>query len=133
MIERDGALDAVARDPLAVPKIQHSMGDGWGHAAVEKQATRWADNVSEIIKSLATPEGGGKGAESLQNGVKDKVSKKVDEEVEQVQKTGNKSKEEGDEQSRKQMATELYAQPAMRILGGLVDKWERIAKWVLMS
>ena len=74
---------------------------------------------------MSTP-GGGSGGSS-------KVGKEVTEEVNGVVVRGidrDRTVELGEGASKKEMAIALYGQPLMRIIGGIADKWERVAKCV---
>ncbi len=94
-----------------------------GPAATESQANEWAGSIQGLFTSMITPSGGGGSGGNA----------KVVEEVNGVMvKNMEKRKEmgDGDEEvvNKKDVAVEMYGKPAMRIIGGLADKWERAAK-----
>ncbi|WRT66641.1 uncharacterized protein IL334_003600 [Kwoniella shivajii] len=96
--------------------------DASGLSASEDKANKWADSVTQVITSFATPGGGGKGGQN--------VEKQVTEEVNGVIVKDMRKKEDVNDmkdKSDKEKAIILYARPTMRIIGGLADKWERIA------
>jgi len=105
----------------------HGDEAGVGPAATEAAANQWVKSMQGLLKSIASPTGGGEGA--------DKIGKLVSEEVngvmvqdmrrEQALDGGN----EDEPVDKKALTIEQYGKPAMRIIGGLADKWERIAKW----
>lgn len=64
----------------------------------------------------------------MQKTVSDNLQGKIDKDIVRAQDSGQKSEKEADGQSRKEMAVQMYALPAMRVISGLVDKWERVAK-----
>jgi hypothetical protein len=124
------AIDAAHADPTSAPTVQHSATKGYNPAAVEGQAAKAADTATQMIQQLATGTGGGKVAGKAQETVTNDIQGKLDRDIERARTSGQKSDKEGDEQSRKEMAIQMYAEPAMKVISGLVDKWERIAKWV---
>ena len=92
--------------------------DSPGIAATQTQAMQWAQSIQDMFTSA------GDGGE--------KVSEMVSEEINGVIVRDMKMKKEidgGDEHlEKKDIAVEFYGKPAMRIIGGLADKYERIAK-----
>lgn len=75
--------------------------------------------------SLFSPGGKktGKGQE-----VMEKAEEKVNGVMVQDMKHQAHSEQGADDMGKKEMAVEVYGKPGMRILGGLIDKWERVAK-----
>ena len=92
--------------------------DSTGPAATQGEATQWAKSLQDMVTSA-----GGQGG---------KVSEMVAEEVNGVLVRDMKRKKEigelDEDSTKKDVAVELYGKPAMRIIGGLADKYERIAK-----
>nr|XP_031858990.1 uncharacterized protein CI109_005658 [Kwoniella shandongensis]KAA5526062.1 hypothetical protein CI109_005658 [Kwoniella shandongensis] len=90
----------------------------WSPSATESKASEWASTMRDTLTSLTNPAGGAKGFES-----------QVTEEVNGVMVSDMKKKEDSElkDKSTKDKAIALYGKPAMRIIGGLADKWERIA------
>ncbi|WVR09709.1 hypothetical protein IAU60_006785 [Kwoniella sp. DSM 27419] len=94
-------------------------------ASSEKAAANWADTMEEVITSMTMP--GRSGAvHDVESQLTDKVQAVLQEDMEKKDSVGDL---EGLKDRDK--AIELYARPAMRIIGGLADKWERVAKDLL--
>lgn len=107
------------------PKAPHRT-DVWGPAASEDKAADWADIVIDLMKATALPK------ETTNEGVQE-VKDTADREingvmVKDMKKRGETGEKETKEKSKKELAIDLYGQPAMRVVAGLADKWERIAK-----
>lgn len=99
----------------------------WGPAGSEAKATGWAQNIQEVIKSLTTPKGGEKEAKTITQGAQSAVEAHLQGDMKKREDAGNL--DEGDaELKKKDKAVKLYAQPGLRFIGGLSDKWERVAK-----
>lgn len=77
--------------------------------------------MQSTLISITTPgktSGGEAGDKAMQevNGVMVKDMKK------------RSSEKELEEKSKKEVAEEIYGKPIMRVIGGVADKWERVAK-----
>lgn len=98
-----------------------------GPAATETKAADWAGSIQDMFTSIATPSGGGKGG--------GKAGELVHEQVNGVMVKGMDARKdmEGEQEGKvdkKDVAMEIYGKPAMKVVGGLADKWERTAKLV---
>jgi hypothetical protein len=112
-------------DKLAPAPSSHRP-DRWGPAASEDKARAWAETVMDIVKAAATPySASNEGTQELQEKVSGEVNGVM---VRDVNKRGGEGIEDAKEKSKKALAMDLYGQPAMRVIGGLADKWERVAK-----
>ena len=101
--------------------------DEWSPAGTESKATSWAQGVQHLVTSLSSPQGSSKEAERVTEAVQRKTDAHLDEDMKKRGDAGAPKDEDGD-MSRKDKAIMMYAQPAMWIVGGLADKWERVAK-----
>ena len=98
-----------------------------GPANAEKQASHWATSVQDLITSMTVSPGpSGGGGSQVSNMVHEEVNGVM---VDNMKKRSNMNDEEI-KGNRKEVALELYGKPMMRIIGGMADKWERIAKYV---
>lgn len=81
--------------------------------------------MESVLMSLVAPGGASSGKSK-------EVMEKAEEEVNGVMvkeyKHHTKDEHGADDMGRTEMAKEMYGKPGMKIMGGLVDKWERIAK-----
>lgn len=94
----------------------------------ENQAVQWAETVQSVLTSLFSPTSTS-GDETVTRTVKEVVNGVI---VNDMQR--KRERQEDDvEEKKTDLAIRLYGQPAMRIIGGLADKWERAAKWVLST
>lgn len=100
----------------------------WGPAASEQKASSWAGEVEELFLSVAKPSKTSKTSKTLAGHASDRVREKIDGDMQTKEEQGEKEPEEGKHMKRSDKVMELYGQPTMRIIGGLADKWERIAK-----
>lgn len=83
--------------------------------------------MQDIVKSLSSPKGSEKEASNIASGAQKTVEGRLQADMQKRQDAGNL--DEGDEElSRKDKAIKLYAQPGLRFIGGISDKWERISK-----
>jgi hypothetical protein len=62
--------------------------------------------------------------ESLRETAKEAVDSKLEEDVGEQEEAGKKDKLD-DKRNRRELAIRLYGQPAMRVIAGIADKWER--------
>jgi hypothetical protein len=106
---------------------EDKLRDEWSPAGTEAKATSWAQNVQDLLMSVSSPKGGSTDAEVVAKGVQRKTDQRLDRDMSKLEDAGALD-EEDKEMSRKDKAIKMYAQPALRIIGGLVDKWERVAK-----
>lgn len=103
------------------------MHDPWSPAGSEAKATGWAKNVQDILMSLSSGPGGSREAKQITDDARDMARARLQEDMLKREDVGNLY--EGDhEMSNKDKAIKLYAQPMMRFVGGLSDKWERMSK-----
>jgi hypothetical protein len=99
----------------------------WGPAAVESKASTWAQNVQDIILAFSTPGKSKTGAQDIADQAAGAVDEMLENDMKKKEAAGTKI--DGEEHdSRSEKAVQFYAQPAMRALGGIADKWERLAK-----
>lgn len=63
----------------------------------------------------------------FQKQISENAKEMMDKDMERKEEAGATGPED-EKSNRKDKAIELYAQPTMRIIGGIADKWERIAK-----
>lgn len=62
---------------------------------------------------------------SIKSEVKEGVEEGADKELEALKDAGRADPED-DNRTRRELVTRMYAQPSMRVLAGLADKWERM-------
>jgi hypothetical protein len=98
----------------------------WGPAAVESSATEWAEGVQSVISSMAAGQKPPQ-EKTAREGMKQAFDDKLKEDVEEQDMAGKKDEKE-DKRNRKELAIRLYGQPAMRVVAGIADKWERLEK-----
>lgn len=107
------------------PESSNRM-DEWGPAASEDKASEWADTVIDLMKAAALPkETTNEGVQQVKSGAEREINGVM---VKDMKKRGPEGEKAAKEKSKKELAIELYGQPTMRVIGGLADKWERIAK-----
>ena len=94
-------------------------------SATEEKATQWAESILDLFMSVASPSGGSKGATDVGEMVSEEVNGVM---VNDMHRQGVGEKGESDKGDTKQQAIQLYGKPAMRIIGGVADKWERVGK-----
>jgi hypothetical protein len=115
----------VKQDGRAVEKIVNARAqDPWGPAATEESATHWAEGVQDVITSLSAGHTT-KEEKSARKTVKAKFDSKLDEDKDKL-KDADQGDEKDDDRNRKDLAVRMYAQPTMRVVAGLADKWERM-------
>jgi len=100
----------------------------WGPAAVESSATRWAEGVQDAVSSLAAGQKPPQ-EKAVREGAKEAFDDKLKEDLE-AQDTADRKDPKDDKRNRKELAIKLYGQPAMRVVAGIADKWERLEKYV---
>lgn len=107
----------------------------WGPAAIEANSSKWANNILGTVTAISSGQGGQ--MDKVQKSLAEKKDEMLQASIErrggsddQVEVDGE-TKGEDDDKADKDKAIDLYARPAMRVVGGLADKWERIAKWVM--
>jgi hypothetical protein len=100
-------------------------------AATETKASEWATTVEGGIMSRMAPKGKANGVGDLGQQVADEVNHTLVKNMEDKEAAGENESGTAESTSQKDKAIELYGQPTMRIIGGLADKWERMAKWVI--
>lgn len=100
----------------------------WGPAAVESSATRWAEGVQDAVSSLAAGQKPPQ-EKAVREGAKEAFDDKLKEDLE-AQDTADRKDTKDDKRNRKELAIKLYGQPAMRVVAGIADKWERLEKYV---
>jgi hypothetical protein len=100
--------------------------DPWGPAGTEANATKWADTAQDVFTSFAAP-GAAKSTPKAAKQVQEEVNGVL---VKDMERQKGEELNEGD-MDKKEAAMELYGKPFMKIVGGLADKWERFAKWVM--
>jgi hypothetical protein len=100
----------------------------WGPAAVESSATRWAEGVQDAVSSLAAGQKPPQ-EKSVREGAKQAFDDKLKEDLEE-QDTADRKDPKDDKRNRRELAIKLYGQPAMRVVAGIADKWERLEKYV---
>ncbi|WWC86556.1 uncharacterized protein L201_001433 [Kwoniella dendrophila CBS 6074] len=88
----------------------------------EDKASNWAGGMLDMITSMVTPGGEAKAGHAVEQTVTEEVNGMV---VNNMQKKEANHNLEG--KSDKEKAIHLYARPTMRIIGGIADKWERVA------
>jgi len=96
----------------------------WGPAAVEDSATQWAQGVQEAITSMSTGQKPPQ-EKSAREGIKKAFDEKLEEDLDEQEESGNGDSKD-DKRKRRELAARLYGQPAMRVVAGLADKWERL-------
>lgn len=62
---------------------------------------------------------------TVKEDVKQKVEQSADDEYAKLQAAGQDEKDD-EQRDRRQLITRMYAQPGMRVVSGLADKWERM-------
>ncbi|WWC68276.1 uncharacterized protein I206_102199 [Kwoniella pini CBS 10737] len=92
-----------------------------GMADSEARANGWADSMMGMMTTITTG-GDGDGGQKAEEKFTEEVNGMI---VEDMQRKEQSAGLEG--KSDKEKAIELYARPTMRIIGGIADKWERIA------
>lgn len=115
----------VRQDGKAVQKIVDERAqDPWGPAATEESATHWAEGVQDLVTSLAAGQTTKEEKDARQT-VKTNFDEKLDEDKGKLKDAGQ-GDEKDDDRSRKDLAVRMYAQPTMRVVAGIADKWERM-------
>lgn len=97
-------------------------------AATETKASEWAAMVEGGIISMMAPKGKASGLGDLGQQVADQVNHTLVKNMQDKEAAGEKESGAAEGTSQKDKAMELYGQPTMKIIGGLADKWERMAK-----
>lgn len=100
----------------------------WGPAAVESSATRWAEGVQDAISSMAAGQKPPQ-EKSAREGLKSAFDDKLKDDLENQDMADRKDAKD-DKRNRKELAIRLYGQPAMRVVAGIADKWERLEQYV---
>ena len=95
---------------------------------MESSATRWAEGVQDAVSSLAAGQKPSQ-EKSAREGAKQAFDDKLKEDLE-AQDTADRKDPKDDKRNRKELAIRLYGQPAMRVVAGIADKWERLEKYV---
>jgi hypothetical protein len=108
--------------------VEERAENPWGPAAVEASATHWAEGVQDVVTSLSAGHTT-KEEKSARKAVKAKFDEKLDQDKEKLHEA-DQGDEKDDERNRKELALKMYAQPAMRVVAGLADKWERMEQYV---
>jgi hypothetical protein len=80
------------------------------------------------IMSMIAPKGSANGVGDLGQQVADQVNHTLVKNMQDKEASGEKESGAAEGSSQKDKAIELYGQPTMKIIGGLADKWERMAK-----
>jgi len=96
----------------------------WGPAAVESSATKWAESVQDVVSSMAAGQKPSQ-EKTAREGIKEAFDDKLKEDVEAQDTAGQKDPKD-DKRNRRDLAIRLYGQPAMRVVAGIADKWERL-------
>ncbi|ORY28959.1 hypothetical protein BCR39DRAFT_533329 [Naematelia encephala] len=99
--------------------------DEWSPAATEFKATNWAQSISDTLVSVSSPKSSDQ-MESVTQGIQTTVDEQLGRDMRKKEIAG--ATMPGDaELSRKDKAVSMYAQPGMRVVAGMADKWERFA------
>lgn len=106
-------------------KVRSRTDSAWGPAATEASATQWAASVQDVVHSMSTGKTQPEEEKSMKMDVKEQAEEKADEELDALKAAGQADPED-EKRSRRELVTRMYAQPSMRILAGLADKWERM-------
>jgi hypothetical protein len=101
--------------------------DPWGPSASESKATAWSQHVQDALLSVTGSSQGDKEATEIAQDAQEGVEEHLQADMKKREDAGDIEKGDA-EMSRKDKAIKLYAQPAMRVISGLADKWERVAK-----
>lgn len=113
-----------ARDGKAVESLVKERTEStWGPAATENSATRWADSVQNVVQSMATA-GTVDEEKDIKEGLKEQIEKGAENDLEKMKSAGQDDSED-DDRSKRELAIRMYAQPGMKVISGLADKWER--------
>jgi hypothetical protein len=67
--------------------------------------------------------------QSAREGLKNAFDDKLKEDLEN-QDIADRKDAKDDKRNRKELAIRLYGQPAMRVVAGIADKWERLEQFV---
>lgn len=95
----------------------------WGPAATEQSATKWAESVQGVAQSMATA-GTTSEEKDIKEGLEEQIEKGAKKDQEKMKSAGQEDPDDKD-RSKKELVIRMYAQPGMRVLSGLADKWER--------
>jgi hypothetical protein len=60
----------------------------------------------------------------IKSGLEEKIEKGAKEDLEKMKSAGQEDPEDS-ERSKRELVIRMYAQPGMKVLSGLADKWER--------
>lgn len=91
---------------------------------MEDSATQWAQGVQEAITSMSTGQKPPQ-EKSAREGIKKAFDGKLEEDLDEQEESGNGDFKD-EKRNKKELAARLYGQPAMRVVAGLADKWERL-------
>jgi hypothetical protein len=91
----------------------------WGPSKSERQASIWAASVENTVSGLVP----GKGGIAQMKKNKDKADAHLRETIKDAEE-----EYDTDEKGTREMFIQAYGRPGLQIFGGIVDKWERIAK-----
>jgi hypothetical protein len=80
------------------------------------------------IMSMMAPKGTASGVGDLGQQVADEPNQDMVKDMQNKEDSGEKEPGAAEDTNQKDKAIELYGQPTMKIIGGLADKWERMAK-----
>ena len=61
---------------------------------------------------------------NIKDGLEDQIEKGAKKDLEKMKSAGQEDPKD-EERSKKELVIRMYAQPGMRVLSGLADKWER--------
>ncbi|KAK4687961.1 hypothetical protein P7C73_g2149, partial [Tremellales sp. Uapishka_1] len=110
--------------PQKIPSASspEAQGEPRRYADTETKASNWAEEMQDLFTSFASPGSVGSGGKVGDMDVSEEVNGVM---VRDMERRGDSDSAEG--KSKKEMAMELYGKPSMKIIGGLADKWERVA------
>ena len=60
----------------------------------------------------------------LKEGLKEQIEKGAENDLEKMKSAGQDDSED-DDRTKRELAIRMYAQPGMKVISGLADKWER--------
>ena len=95
----------------------------WGPAATEQSATKWAESVQSVAQSM-TKAGTPDEEQNIKNDLEEKIEKGARKDLDKMESAGQKDPED-EERSKRELVIRMYAQPGMKVLSGMADKWER--------
>ena len=145
----DSSIDLAKLDPADPIRLAYDrQHNPWGAAATETSARDWANIVIDTVRSMVHPNTGGSQAKKVQGEVTGKVDERMKRSMDRKKRgslnvadqaefgsggfeMGEKEREGEDAWSNKSeqdKVQETYLQPTMRVIQGLADKWERLAK-----